>query len=317
MVEHRRVKITLLSAALLAVFAYFILMTRATLYASFTPPVAEDIGYILSTIKKPITLPFGDTQVLPGFRYVALYGSPGYPALGVMGEQSVRDSVARARKLAQTYQKYSYEQVVPSFEIITTIASASPTENGDYSQQVEISKIKPWIKAAYDAGMYVILDLQPGRTDFLTQAKQYRELLLQPHVGLALDPEWRLENSQVHLQQIGSVSAGEVNKVSSWLADLTESAELPQKIFLLHQFRNDMIENRSKLDTSREQLAYIIQMDGQGSYAGKNDTWRSVTHDAPPGVYFGWKNFYDEDNPLRSPADTMTIVPRPVYISYQ
>ena len=40
--------------------------------------------------------------------------------------------------------------------------------------------------------MYVVLDLQPGRTDFLTQAKRYEPLLALPHVGLALDPEWRL-----------------------------------------------------------------------------------------------------------------------------
>ena len=31
--------------------------------------------------------------------------------------------------------------------------------------------------AAVAAGDYVVLDLQPGRTDFLTQAQQYAELL--------------------------------------------------------------------------------------------------------------------------------------------
>ena len=40
--------------------------------------------------------------------------------------------------------------------------------------------------------MYVVLDLQPGYTDFLAQAQRYEEFLAQPHVGLALDPEWRL-----------------------------------------------------------------------------------------------------------------------------
>ena len=60
-----------------------------------------------------------------------------------------------------------------------------------------------------------MLDLQPGRTDFLTQAKLYAELLKQPHVGLALDPEWRLKPDQVHLVQIGSVSAEEINQMGA------------------------------------------------------------------------------------------------------
>ena len=66
----------------------------------------------------------------------------------------------------------------------------------------------------------MVLDLQPGRSDFLSQAKQYASLLEQPNVGLALDPEWRLGPHQVPLRQIGRVSAAEVNRTSAWLADL-------------------------------------------------------------------------------------------------
>lgn len=315
--RNHQLSVAVLSLIVLVLGSIIILALRVAAYSSFVEPPAVDISYILSTRKEPKRLPFGDTVVLPEFRYVALYGSPAYSALGALGEQSIEESIARARKLARSYQSYSEETIIPTFEIITTIASATPTENGDYSQEVDIAKIRPWIDAAYDAGMYVLLDLQPGRTDFLTQAKEYRELLLEPHVGLALDPEWRLKSNQVHLQQIGSVSVSEVNKVSNWLANLTEEAELPQKMILLHQFRLDMITNREKLDTSREELAYVVQMDGQGSTAGKDDTWQAITHGAPENVYFGWKNFYDEDEPLRSPADTMKITPKPWYISYQ
>jgi hypothetical protein len=34
-------------------------------------------------------------------------------------------------------------------------------------------------------------------------------------------------------------------------------------------------------------------------------------------MHFGWKNFYDEDLPLRSPAATLSLEPSPRYISYQ
>ena len=53
------------------------------------------------------------------------------------------------------------------------------------------------VEAAAEHGVYVVLDLQPGRQDFLSQAQQYQELLELPNVGLALDPEWRLGPDQV------------------------------------------------------------------------------------------------------------------------
>ena len=98
----------------------------------------------------------------------------------------------------------------------------------------------------------MVLDLQPGRTDFLTQAKRYEEVLKLPYVGLALDPEWRLKPDQVHLRQIGSVSAAEVNTVSQWLAGLVRRESLPQKLFLVHQFDFSMITERETLETPSE-----------------------------------------------------------------
>ncbi len=163
----------------------------------------------------------------------------------------------------------------------------------------------------------MILDLQPGRTDFLTQAKELEALLVHPHVGLALDPEWRIGPDQVHLTQIGSVEVDEVQAVADWLADLTRREVLPQKLLLLHQFTMSMLPDREQLRVPPE-LAVAIQMDGQGTQGGKDGTWRNITtNDPPEGVWFGWKNFYDEDLTLRSPADTMAVEPPPVLVSYQ
>ena len=75
------------------------------------------------------------------------------------------------------------------------------TDDGDYSNETPVSALRPYVDYAADHRVYVLLDLQPGRTDFLTQAKRYEELLVQPQVGLALDPEWRLGPDQVHIHQ--------------------------------------------------------------------------------------------------------------------
>src|ERR671926_395849 len=50
----------------------------------------------------------------------------------------------------------------------------------------------------------VILDLQPGRGNFLPQAQRLERFLIQPHVGLALDPEWRMPPGKVPGRTIGS-----------------------------------------------------------------------------------------------------------------
>lgn len=265
----------------------------------------------------PVELPFGGRRLIPEYRFVALYGTPSYAGLGALGEQSLSATIKRARALAAKYQPYSEEPIIPTLEIITTVASAYQTENGDYSQEIEPSKLKTWVEAATEADIYVLLDLQPGRTSFLTQAKQYESLLKYPNVGLALDPEWRLKSNQFHLNQIGSVDIKEVNRVSAWLAKLVKDNDLPQKMFLLHQFRTTMIANRNKLNTSSDQLAFVIQMDGQGSQAAKLDTWKAITATPPFKVSFGWKNFYDEDSTLLPPVQVMKLSPKPWYISYQ
>ncbi len=264
-----------------------------------------------------VQLPAGGQVLFPGRRMVALYGHPGSPVLGVLGEQPVAEAVARARRLAREYRKVSAEPVVPAFEIIATVASASPGRDGDYSSEAPVAMLRPWIDAAATAGVYVVLDLQPGRTDFLTQAKRYADLLAEPHVGLALDPEWRLAPGQRHMVQIGSVRAAEVNSVATWLANLTRDRKLPQKLLMLHQFRLSMIGGRSRIDTGRDELAVLIHADGFGTPGEKFNTWRNLRTDPPRRVFWGWKNFYDEDRPTFTPRRTMALKPCPVFVSYQ
>jgi hypothetical protein len=262
-------------------------------------------------------LPGGGRTLLPGRMVVALYGHPGDRALGVLGEQDIEASIERAREQAAAYDNLVGVPVVPAFEIIATVASTSPGPDGNYSTETPVEELKPWVDAAGKAGVYVILDLQPGRTEFLHQALLYRSLLEQPHVGLALDPEWRLGPNQQPLTEPGSVGIDEVNAVAAWLGRLTRDKGLPQKLFVLHQFKTSMITGREKLDVSRPQLAMVINADGQGDWASKQDTWQTLRQHAPH-VYWGWKNFIDEDKPMLTPQQTIAWVdPRPDLITYQ
>ena len=254
---------------------------------------------------------------VPAGLLVALYGHPGAPALGVLGQQGLQASIARARHAAAAYRALSRVPVIPAFEIIATVAQARPGRDGDYSYQSTVASLRPWVRRAAAAGMYVILDLQPGRASLLAQARRYQPLLELPGVGLALDPEWKLAPGQRPLHQIGSVSTSGINTVIRWLAALTARHHLPQKLLVLHQFRLSMIRGEHQLDTRYQDLAILIHMDGQGTPAVKQQTWQAITREAPAGVFFGWKDFYAKDHPMMSAPQTMTRTPLLSMISYQ
>ncbi len=263
-------------------------------------------------------LPGGGQTVFPGRRMVALYGHPSGPSLGALGEQGIDETMARVKDLAAQYQPFSEEPVIPALDLIATVASAEAGADGDYSSETTIEELKPWVDAAEEQGVYVVLDLQSGRSDFLSQAKLYEELLARPSVGLALDPEWRLAPGQQPLQQIGSVSAAEVNTVSSWLADLTRDRALPQKLLMVHQFRIDMIDDRASLDVSRTELAVTLHADGHGTPGEKLETWAALQSVPPEGIWPSWKNFYDEDKPMLTPEQTYSLMdPKPWLVTYQ
>ncbi len=278
--------------------------------------ITNEADWQLRAVLSGAELPGGGLLLFPGKRIVALYGNPTTPALGVLGEQGPEEAADRARRVAEAYGADG-TQIIPAFEIIATVASTKAEDDGDYSWELSVEEIRPWIEVAAREGLYVTLDLQPGRTDFLTQAQRYEELLALPHVGLALDPEWRLKPNQRHLRQIGTVDAAEVNQVIEYLAGLVRERGLPQKALILHQFKLSMITNRELIESPPE-LAVIVHADGQGPIHTKYDTYDVLT--AQPDRdrwWWGWKNFYDEDSPTPTPAQVLDLEPLPVYVSYQ
>ena len=279
----------------------------------------EDVAWQLDVIRRGDEIPGGGLVMFgsePDRRLVAMYGHPASAGLGVLGEQGPAEGVERLGSIVAGYGADGV-RVLGTFEIIATVASADPGPNGDYSSETARDVIRPWVEIAAANGLYVVLDLQPGRTDFLTQAKIYEEFLRLPHVGLALDPEWRLKPDQVHMVQVGTVDAAEINQVTEWLAGIVREEALPQKLLIVHQFHVSMITNRHRIETPPE-LAVVIHMDGHGNQGTKQGTWDILTG-APDAdeFYWGWKIFYDEDLTVGTPDQILNLTPTPVFVSFQ
>src|SRR5674476_1270879 len=88
--------------------------------------VSDTLAWKIATAATGVELPGGGQILFPGRRMVALYGTPIFPALGILGEQDPAASVARVQGLAAEYQALTPDTVVGAFEIIVTVASCSP-----------------------------------------------------------------------------------------------------------------------------------------------------------------------------------------------
>ncbi|WP_232678090.1 hypothetical protein [Nocardioides sp. R-C-SC26] len=244
---------------------------------------------------------------------VAYYGTAGTGALGVLGETDPDTAHRRLMRAARAFIRPN-QPVQAVYELIVTIADAHPGKNGDYNHDIDRAAVQRYIDAAHRNGALVVLDLQPGRANFLDVAKRWEWALRDPFVGLALDPEWRMGPREVPGRVIGSVDAAEVNAVTRWLADLQERHDLPQKLFLLHQFRDDMITRIGSVQP-RPSLAMVQHVDGFGTPGQKLATFAHVAH--PPRFRMGFKLFYDEDVDLMNSTEVHRIRPKVRFVSFQ
>lgn len=267
-----------------------------------------------ATPAPPATLPGGATTIFGDGRFlVAYYGTAETGALGVLGETRPEEMARRVERAAAPFARRKQPtQIV--FELIVSIADRYAGPGRDYSHDIPRAEVQKYIDAAHRHDALLLLDIQPGRSDFLTAAKRWAWALKDPYVGLALDPEWRMGAHGVPGSRIGSVGAGEVNRVSGWLRDLVARHHLPQKLFVLHQFRTDMIDRIGAIEPRRG-LVMVQHVDGFGTPGQKLDTFHAVAR--PRQFFMGFKLFYDEDVHRMSPADVRRIRPKVRFVSFQ
>ena len=154
---------------------------------------------------KPVELPRGGRRLLPDRRIVAYYGAPQDDELGALG---IGSPASAARKLERQARPYAEPErpVLPAMELIAVTAAAHPGEGERYNTRQDAAVIDRYLRAARKAKALLVLDIQPGRSDFYTEARRLERWLAEPDVGLALDPEWRMGPGQIPGQVIGSVA---------------------------------------------------------------------------------------------------------------
>jgi len=276
---------------------------------------AAPSGTVATSAPPGATLPDGSLSVLPQHRVVALYGPPdGSITRNILGRLTPAQATTEVKKRAAAFASGG-RPVLPAFEVLAQIAQGSPGQDGDYAAFYQDSDIDKWVNEATKQGFLVVLDLQPGQGDFLAGAKHLQKWLVKPNVGLALDAEWNMKKGEVPGNVIGSVDAAKVNEVSQWLAQLTASKHLPQKLFVVHQFVESAVTNKSSI-VLRPGLATVIHVDGFGGQPAKLSKYSDL-HVMRRGEYNGFKLFLTDDVGLLTPQQTLALKPAPDLVTYQ
>jgi hypothetical protein len=255
--------------------------------------------------------------VFPRYRLVGYAGLTGAKTLGRLGTGSLDQRVAEIERRAKPYA--AGRQILPVVEVITTVVQASPGRDGMYRARLSDKQIATYLKAARKQKAVLLLNIQPGRADFLDEVKAYEKWLRQPDVGVALDPEWAMDSGQVPGRVFGHTTGKELNSVAAYLSGIVGRFRLPEKIMVYHQLAPRIVRGEAAL-RSHPGVAIVKSVDGIGGRAAKIDTYRVVNKTTPRFVRPGFKLFFDEDaehGKLMTPAQVLALKPRPDYVLYE
>ncbi|NHN57023.1 hypothetical protein G9U51_14730 [Calidifontibacter sp. DB0510] len=264
------------------------------------------------------TLPGGGRTIFPEHRLVGYCGLPGAPALGQLGVGNLSDEVAGMLSKIKAYAEPA-RPVLPVMELIACVVQPKPGVDGMWRARVADSIVEEWNAKAKEVGALLLLNIQPGRSTFLEEAKKFEKWLLEPHVGLALDPEWAIGPGQVPGREFGTTTGAAVDEVAAYLSGLVTANDLPQKALVVHVLRRSILTGEQDL-RERTGVALVKSVDGIGQMKDKIKAYDIVMAGTPSFVRPGFKLFYDEDQrvaPLMTPAQVLALTPPPDYVLYE
>jgi hypothetical protein len=276
-------------------------------------PAAKTSAESRAGAPKPTELPLGGREIFPRYRVVGFYGAPQSHELGALGIGSPDQAARRLAKQAKPYAKKT-RPVMLALELLADVANRDPGMDGLYRTRQPASVIRRYLAVARRAKALLLLDIQPGHADFLTETRHLDRWLREPDVGLALDPEWHTPGA-VPGTRIGSVQAEDVNAVARHVAAIVRKYNLPEKLFVIHQFTPNMIAGKERVQQPPG-LAVTMNVDGFGDRPNKISKYHQFTHD---GTRFhrGYKLFYEEDTNLMTPGSVLDLQPRPDFVVYE
>ncbi len=286
-----------------------------------TPGGSTETGTLSQATPDPAQQPSTASlpgAILPANRILSYYGFPGETQMGILGEYPPEELLGILQEQAAAYEAVDPSRpVVLALEVITSVAQGWEGEDGDYLAYIPRDTLMEYVEFTQQNNMLLILDMQFGRKSVLEEFEAVREFLLYPHVHLALDPEFAVDEGEVPSQVIGQIDAADVQYAMDQLAILAAENDLPPKLLIVHQFVEQSITNREQIELVPG-VQFVLEVDGFGSPGAKQETYAAITAGSP-SEFFGFKLWYNpnQDYPLMTPAEVLSLSPSPDLIIYQ
>ncbi len=260
--------------------------------------------------------------LLPFNRIVAYYGNFYSRGMGVLGEY-LPDTVVEMLKgeVAKWEAADVTTPVIPAIDYIAVTAQASPGKDGMYRLRMPTSQIDKAVAMAAEVDGIVILEVQAGLADVMTEVRLLEPYLQLPQVHLAIDPEFAMVTSgRAPGTVVGTVDATLVNEAAAYLATLVQEHQLTPKILVIHRYTQAMVTNAEAI-TPLPEVQIVMDMDGWGSPGSKINTYQSFLFPEPV-QFTGFKLFYYNDAArvgarLLTPEEILHLTPSPSFIQYQ
>jgi hypothetical protein len=262
-------------------------------------------------------LPRGGREIFPSYRLVGFCGTPGAPALGKLDG----NLPARAKSLQGFADKYARDRkVLPVFELIAVVVQSYPGADGKYRRRVDDAVVDAYLQAARQSKALLLLNVQPGQADFLTEVSHFEKYLREPDVGIALDPEWAMKPKQKPGVFYGQTTGGAINEIAAYLSGIVKEGNLPEKVLVFHQLLRFIVKDEASVEPYPG-VVLVKSVDGLGPKHSKLVTYSDLMKTMTTGVHPGFKLFFDEDTRsggrLMTPAEVLALVPEPEYVMYE
>lgn len=274
--------------------------------------------WALVTAPRPLELPRGGREVFPKYRLFGYSGHPRSEALGRLGIGTLPERMAEIEEKGKEFA--GDRKILPVMELIAVTAHGSAGDDGLYRSRISDETIQTWLDQARTSKAILLLNIQPGRSTFMDEVKYFEKWLVQPDVGVALDPEWAVSGTEVPGKVFGHTTGQDLDAVSSYLAGLVTEHKLPQKVMVYHQLHEQIVSDEKALQP-RPEIALVKSIDGIGSPAAKTQTWERIVARTPEHVHRGFKLFFVEDTrknrPLMTAEQVLELEPTPEYVLFE
>ncbi|HEV2067482.1 MAG TPA: hypothetical protein VGR08_11670 [Thermomicrobiales bacterium] len=258
----------------------------------------------------------GNGALLPDNRILLYYGFPENENMGILGEYSPEELLERLYEQAAEYEAVDPSRPIKvGFELIASVAQASPQEDNSYIADTDKEWLDSYTQFTKDNDILLFFDVQMGMRDPKEDYSGLEPWLAEPHVHLAIDPEFAMAPDELPGVHYGQVTGAEITEAQEWLADLARKNDVPPKVLIVHQFRLDMIEDKESV-APVDGAQLVIDMDGFGTPKEKAETYEVVITQQPI-EYHGMKLFYQQDVPLLTAEEVLAFEPSPDLIIYQ